>query len=288
MKTILLYATFLLTVFYSCNLDKNRHLSKEEVQELQKAHNDSIIIMLDSLYKTSIYVPPLYDKETFDSATTIQFFELAKQTQGELKLLVNSKLISLEIINIIKSVSIDNSDILILMDKTGSMSDDIENVKKGLIQIIDALNVYKNVRVAIALYGDKNIDGSDWFSFRNFEKDYSSIKQFISNIQVTGGGDYPESVYDGFFKSCEQGFWKSDSKRMIILIGDAPPLEKPLSDFAINDVIKRSNDYKIRMNFYPIVVTPTFGEEARPQQKLKHMKKEELFLPFTQIPPLGS
>lgn len=286
MKQIILLSILFYTVLSSCNLDKNRKLSDEEIKELAIAHNDSVMVVLDSLYKLSIFIPPLYDKQAFDSSATIKFFELAKATQGEVTLLVNSKLISNEIIEIIKSHASDNSDILFLIDKTGSMIDDIENVKKGLQQIVDAINIFKNVRLGIALYGDKNVDGSNWFSYKDFEEDYSSSKHFINTIEVSDGGDTPESVYDGFFKSAEQGFWKSDSKRMIVLIGDAPPLEKPASDYSISDVIGQATKDKITMNFYPIVVTPT-SDLVSSVPATKPYETENLILVFFPNPSVG-
>jgi len=286
MKQLLIFSILILTILSSCNLNKDRKLSNDEIKELAISHNDSVMVVLDSLYKLSIFIPPLYDKQAFDSAATIKFFELAKATQGEVTLLVNSKLISNEIIEIIKTHASDNSDILFLIDKTGSMIDDIENVKKGLEQIIESINNFKNVRLAIALYGDKNVDGSNWFSYKDFEEDYSSAKQFINAIQVSDGGDTPESVYDGFFKSAEQGFWKSDSKRMIILIGDAPPLEKPASDYSISDVIKQATEDKIIMNFYPIVVTPT-SDVVSTTPETKPYETENLILVFFPNPSTG-
>ena len=271
----LLISISLLLVFLSCNLNKDRKLSEEELKELAKAHNDSVTVIVDSLTKTSIYIPPLYDKEVFDSATTVKFFELAKATHGELKLLVNSKLIATEVIDILKSNAENNADLLILMDKTGSMEDDIIHVREGLGQIIDVLKSYQNVRLGIALYGDKNEDGPDWFSFKNFETNYNTAKNFINQIEVTAGGDYPESVYEGFFKACDQNFWKSESKRMIILIGDAPPLEKPLSKYKVTDVIAKANESNIKMNFYPIVVNPAVGETVNTPD-IKTFEKEKI------------
>lgn len=78
----------------------------------------------------------------------------------------------------------------------------------------------------------------------------------MRNVEVTGGGDDPESVYDAFFEVNKMDFWRSDRKRMIVLVGDAPPLEKPLSDYTLNDVIKAAKSGSIEMNFYPIIVSP--------------------------------
>jgi hypothetical protein len=269
-------AIILASLFFSCNLRQDRKLSEQEMRELAKAHNDSVTVIVDSLTRTSIYVPPLYDKEVFDSATTEKFYELAKSTHGELKLLVNSKLITTEIIDILKSNSENNADLLLLIDKTGSMEDDIEKVKQGLTQIIDVLKTYKNLRLGIALYGDKNEDGAEWFSFRNFETNYSTAKAFIDKIEVTGGGDYPESVYEGFFNACGQNFWRSETKRMIILIGDAPPLEKPLSAYQLSDVLKKAEEGHIKMNFFPIVVSPVLDEMN--EEQVKTFEKEKIVM----------
>lgn len=271
----------------SCNIDKERKLTESEILELQKRNNDSILIILDSINKVNIYVPPLFDKETIDSITINKFFELAKETKGELKLLVNSELITNEIKYIIEKHSVDNSDILFLIDKTGSMEDDIANVQKGLTEIINSINKYKNVRVAIGLYGDKNSDGKEWYSFMNFETNLVSAKEFIKGIKVTDGDDYPESVYDGFFQISKENFWKSENKRMIILIGDAPPLEKPLSEFSMSDVINKATMDKITMNFYPIVVTSGMMGESEIITKPKTYEESKLVTSFYPNPSAG-
>jgi hypothetical protein len=279
---------FLSLVILSCNIDKERELSESEIFELQKNSNDSIMLILDSINKVNIYIKPLFDKETIDSATTNKFFELAKETKGELTLLVNSALVTNEIEYIIEKHSTNNSDILFLIDKTGSMKDDIANVQKGLTGIINSINKYNNIRVAIGLFGDKNFDGKDWYTFKNFETNLESAKKFIKEIKVTNGNDYPESVYDGFFQSTKENFWKSENKRMIILIGDAPPLEKPLSDYSILDVINKATKDKIIMNFYPIVVTPGLANKLGVVGKPKAYQKSKLVTSFYPNPSSGT
>jgi hypothetical protein len=62
---------------------------------------------------------------------------------------------------------------------------------------------------------------------------------------------------------------------MIILIGDAPPLEKPLSKYQVSDVITKAGENKIKMNFFPIVVTPALGEIADISD-IKTFEKEKI------------
>lgn len=288
MKIKYVFILALVLILASCNIDKERKLTTNEILELQKKDNDSILLVLDTIHKVKIYVPPLYDKTTIDSTTTNKFFELAKKTKGELKLLVNSQLITNEIKYIIEKNAVDNADILFLIDKTSSMEDDIANVQKGLTEIINAIENYKNIRIGIGLYGDKNSDGKDWYSFKNFETNLESAKKLIKGIRVTNGDDYPESVYDGFFQSTKEDFWKSESKRMIILIGDAPPLEKPLSNYEMSDVIAKATQDRITMNFYPIVVTPSYGyEEFGIEIETKTFKETKLVSSYYPNPSFG-
>lgn len=287
MSLRLLFFFSLSLILSSCNIDNQRKLTEKELFELQKRGNDSIMVVLDSVYKVDIYIPPLYDKDIIDSTTTKKFFELAKETKGEIKVLVNSELIVNEIIYIVEKHSVDNSDILFLIDKTGSMVDDIEQVRKGLSEIINSIKKFENIRVAIALYGDKNTDEKEWYSYKNFETNLESASRFIEGIIVSMGGDDPESVYEGFFQSLKENFWQSEEKRMIILIGDAPPLEKPLSDFSITDVIAKATNDNISMNFYPIVVTPGLTEELRDVSKPKVFEKSKLVSSFYPNPSEG-
>jgi hypothetical protein len=219
--------------------------------------NDTLLVYLDSVFNMEVNLPKVFKPSEYDSTTVRTFNTLATKTNGKATLLASSKLIKKEIVRIIEHNASDDADLLFLIDKTGSMQDDIDNIRKGLSQIIGSLSKFRNVRLAFALYGDKNVDGSQWFSYRNFEIDHEKAQKFIDTIQVTGGDDYPESVYDGFFEAQKRRFWKSTKKRMIVLIGDAPSLEKPLSDHTLEDVIKTATENGLKMNFYPIIVSPS-------------------------------
>jgi len=266
MKKLLILLAFVCPFLFSCSYEnpEKESITQSEVDSIIRVYRDSIAKKEDSLFSINIQIPPLFDKNIYDSSAIYKFYELASQTNGELKVVASSSQLSKEIINIIESHCTDKADVLFLIDKTGSMSDDIENIKKSLNQIINSLDKYSDVRISIALYGDHNWDGNTWYSYKNFEKNYIAAKAYINSIHVTDGGDFPESVYEGFFKVNEENFWASSSKRMIILIGDAPPLEKPASIYSIEDVIKKAKSDKIYMNFYPIVVAPS-SEGLKPK-----------------------
>ena len=258
-------------------------------QDTAEEYVDSFSIKMDSLMAAKIQLPPVYTHDVLSAndEASVKFTQLSKACNGKMKILVNSNMVAHEIATTIKAVSTDKSDLLLLIDKTYSMLHDIENVKAGLNQIIDTINKYKGVRLAVAFYGDKNVDGLDWFTFKNFETNYGAAKQYLADLKVAGGGDIPESVYDAFFRACDQDFWKSEKKCNIILVGDAPPLEKPLSDYSIDDVIRKAKERKIIMNFYPIIIMPAIQSVTLPPAEVATYKELKLITSLYPNPTRG-
>ncbi len=226
---------------------------------------DSFAIQMDSLMTANIVLPPIYRHEILSSndQATQKFSTLAQASRGKMRVLVNAGLVAQEVMHTVNTVSVPGSDLLLLIDKTTSMADDIEYVKEAAAQIVDSVRKHSDTRLAVALYGDKTADGMGWYHFKNFETDYDAAQAFISGITVEGGGAYwEESVYEAIMESLEQPFWESARKRNIILIGDAPPFEKPTSNYSLADVISKAKAGNTVMNFYPIIITPTV-EQAR-------------------------
>lgn len=230
--------------------------TEEEPQKT--AYVDSFRIEMDSLLKAEIALPPIYAFEIISAnqESTEKFAKLAGASGGKMRVVVNSSVVAKEVVHTINTVSAPKSDLVLLIDKTGSMYDDIENVKQALGQIIDTLKKYKGTRVAVAVYGDKFFDGKRWFDFRDFGTDYVSAASYITDIEVRGGGDWPESAYEAIMEVLEQPFWTSTKKRNIILVGDAPPVEPPRGKYTLNDIVAKARAGKTVMNFYPIIITP--------------------------------
>jgi hypothetical protein len=255
----------------------------------QHEYVDSFKIEMDSLMDAKIKLPPVYYHEVqmADEAAAEKFAQLSKVGNGKMKVLVNSSLVAKEITHTINAVSVPQSDLLILIDKTYSMSDDIANVRSGIEQIIDTIKKYKGTRLAVAFYGDKNADGMEWYSFRNFETDYEGARRYIADMKLSGGGDIPESVYEGVMKSFEYDFWRSKKKCNIILVGDAPPLEKPYSDYTIADVMQKARSSKTIMNFYPIIIMPEVTAVKLPPSEVQKYHEKTLVTSLYPNPSRG-
>ncbi len=145
------------------------------------------------------------------------------------------------------------SEILFVVDKTGSMSDDIDFVKENINSIIDCLP--KGCRLGGVAYGDNRSDGANWYSSYELTEDYNAIRDFINNIRVTGGGDTPESVYDALWKALDEMTWKDcNAPDIIIVMGDAPPKTGSGTDHSDVDVLNKAKSICPTTKFYPVII----------------------------------
>lgn len=125
------------------------------------------------------------------------------------------------------------ADVVFAIDATGSMKDDIEQLRKEWVpRLITGLKEFDEIRLGLLLYRDYG----DNFKFKGlpvkfFDFTYD-VDEFEANlngfvIKGTEGGDIPEAVYEAMYASMEFYKWQPDAVKKIILIGDAEPHPRP-------------------------------------------------------------
>ncbi|MFT6500059.1 MAG: hypothetical protein ACJASQ_000166 [Crocinitomicaceae bacterium] len=201
-------------------------------------------------------IPPPLDTLMFNKLALDCFYNLGASTGGEFYFKTGAESVHSTIIDVLNDHGENGSDIIFLIDKTGSMSNDIDSVRINLNLIIDQIEKLSSVRLGIATYGDKNVDGGDWWNNTEISEDFNISRRFINGLQVSDGGDTPESVYDGIANVINETDWRENSKKMILVIGDAPSLEDSLSDYSRKDILKLCAKNGIKANLFPILVTP--------------------------------
>lgn len=145
------------------------------------------------------------------------------------------------------------SEIVFLVDKTGSMADDIEEVKRNINRIIDCLP--EGCRLGAAAYGDIFADGAAWYTSVDLDEDYEAARAFINAISVVGGGDPPESVFDALYELLENMSWKDCSAPdRIIVMGDAPPHTGGGTTYEAEDVLDKARSICPDTEFYPVII----------------------------------
>ena len=120
-------------------------------------------------------------------------------------------------------IAIAALDLVLVMDTTGSMRDELEDVQASLIGILNLLSkLTGSLRVGFVAYKDR---GEEYvvrtFPLRPVARNQAAeIVRFVQDIRAGGGGDEPEAVDDALAAAVAMP-WRSDAAGRIILIGDA-------------------------------------------------------------------
>lgn len=116
------------------------------------------------------------------------------------------------------------ADIAFIVDATGSMSDEIDFLKKDLVDILDRAKGgvgEVELRTAAVFYRDEQDEYVTKFS--PFTNDYRKTIQYISMQYADGGGDLPEAVHTALEAGLQNLAWNTSARaRIAFLVLDAP------------------------------------------------------------------
>lgn len=118
-----------------------------------------------------------------------------------------------------------SADIVIALDVTASMVPFFDEIRRRLVPAMREMAAgFDSVRVGMVFYKDYYDD----FLTKPvpFTSDFDELQRGINGIRVSGGVDIPEAVYEALHAGATQFQWESE-KRLMILIGDAPPHPRP-------------------------------------------------------------
>ncbi|MDR2210816.1 MAG: VWA domain-containing protein [Spirochaetaceae bacterium] len=112
-------------------------------------------------------------------------------------------------------------DLVICLDTTGSMKDDIDAIKSGMVPMLgELLRDSPGFRIGLILYKDYY---EEYLTKAvPFTGNINEFQRTLNGISPRGGKDIPEAVYEALHDAATNYPWEAES-RMIILIGDAPP-----------------------------------------------------------------
>ncbi|MCD4657599.1 MAG: hypothetical protein K8S87_08660 [Planctomycetes bacterium] len=125
-----------------------------------------------------------------------------------------------------------SADIVLLIDTTSTMKNDIETLKAEVAKVAKKIkDICPDVRTSIVCYRDLPTQfGNPGYIYKimsGFTIKTQKVQNAIKNITLSvgkGNYDMPEAVYEGIMGSLTDLHWSHRAeKKMIILMGDAPP-----------------------------------------------------------------
>jgi hypothetical protein len=139
----------------------------------------------------------------------------------------------------IPGIKSNAADIVFIVDDTGSMADDIDQVKQDIDYITDRImeNI-TSVRFGLITYKDKpDVEYDVPLTF-----DVDAFKNGVLNLVASGGGDYEEAVMDALIMGRDDSNWRGTNvTKIMILIGDADPHD-PVGAVAVADDAYTNHD----------------------------------------------
>ena len=117
-------------------------------------------------------------------------------------------------------------DVLFLLDATGSMEDEIHQLKITIDEVAQRIHRLPgdvDVRLGMTLYRDE----FDSFLTSTFDltPDVAAFAEALSAVVADGGDDYPEALDEALADALSQPSWRSaaDTVQLVFLVADAPP-----------------------------------------------------------------
>ncbi len=115
------------------------------------------------------------------------------------------------------------------IDSTGSMGSVVQWIKRDVVKMMRAFElISREPRISVLLYRDRG----DAYVVQGVPLIGSGEKLAFSlrNASAKGGGDIPEAVYEALYTIIKKQKWSksSSARKVIVLVGDAPPQEKSL------------------------------------------------------------
>jgi Mg-chelatase subunit ChlD len=115
-------------------------------------------------------------------------------------------------------------DIAFIVDATGSMSDEIQQLRSVLFSIHTRLrnaSEVADIRFGLVAYRDRG--DREPLRVIPFTSDVDSIEQALYSLRADGGGDYAEDMQVGLQAALKNLDWRPDGIRAGFIIADAPP-----------------------------------------------------------------
>jgi Mg-chelatase subunit ChlD len=114
-------------------------------------------------------------------------------------------------------------DLMLVIDTTGSMGDEIRYLQTELGAIVDALRARHrglDLRVGFVFYRDL---GDDYVTATvPLSANIDAAQNELAQRWAGGGGDYPEAMEQALIRAARQG-WRGDAVKSLLLVADAPP-----------------------------------------------------------------
>ncbi|MER2605445.1 MAG: VWA domain-containing protein [Siculibacillus sp.] len=132
-------------------------------------------------------------------------------------------------------------EVAFVLDTTGSMGGLIDGAKRKIWSIADEIRkIHPNAEIRVGLVGYRDRGDVYVTDKTDLSTDISAVYGKLLSYQAQGGGDWPESVNEALATAVNGLAWTKgeDTRRIVFLVGDAPPHMDYSQDVPFSDTLK--------------------------------------------------
>ncbi|MBE0643090.1 MAG: OmpA family protein [Bacteroidetes bacterium] len=185
------------------------------------------------------------------------------------------------VIESLEKISASNSfpvDIAFIIDQTGSMSQEVYEVKANIIEFTQRLaSRGVDYRLALLTFSDR-IE-----RYKDFTEDVKTFIGWIDGLKIGGGMDDNENALEGLFEATSFKFRQS-AQRIFILITDAMFHQKGDKGYGKTDfTAKTMTDFLLKQNIKLFAITPPQIPEYKYMTEATRGKRFNIIEDFSSI-----
>ena len=121
-------------------------------------------------------------------------------------------------------INVTALDLMLMIDTTGSMGDELEYIKAELYDVVERVakaDESLSIRVSVNFYRD---EGDDYVvKFYDFRTDINECIEQLKEQHASGGGDTPEAVHTALDNAIAGHTWRDEAVKLCFIVLDAPP-----------------------------------------------------------------
>ncbi len=179
-------------------------------------------------------------------AAATSYDDIARASNGVARYSEGEEDLVTQIGEIISGVDGGSIDLVLALDSTQSMENDVPALRRSLVPLLERkLEGFERYRVGIVYYKDY----MEEYLTRTvaFQNDLSVVQRAVDGLRVSGGRDIPEAVHEALYSAVVNFPWQAEN-RLVILVGDAPPHARPRGRVTEEMLYEAAGERNVRLN----------------------------------------
>ena len=185
------------------------------------------------------YIYPTVTKEEYDLKIKYvninnETIELSKQINGDFEMSIDDAKPRENVI-----------ELMLIIDTTGSMGDELEYLKSELAYVIEEIKKNNDISIYISLLFYRDQNDAYITKYVEFTDDVNLTIAELKKQGANGGGDFEEAVQIAFNEALQKNWTSKNSTKIILHVADAPAHDQDIQQW--NECVLKASSMGIQI-----------------------------------------